>query len=135
MRCLNRNKRPIWYALYKGRKEITDANGYATGQYELEYGNPMRADLNVSAARGETATRQFGEDESYDKVIVAENSDFPIDEYSVFWIDTTPKLDRYGHLLVGADGETETPHDYTVTRVARSLNGVAYAVRKVNVSG
>lgn len=135
MRCLNRNKRPIWYALYKGRKEITDDNGYATGQYELEYGNPVRVALNVSAARGETATRQFGEDESYDKVIVAENSDFPIDEYSVLWIDAAPELDPNGHLLIGTDGEIETPHDYTVIRVARSLNGVAYAVRKVNVSG
>lgn len=135
MRCLTRNKRVVWYALYKGREEIIDSEGRRTGQYKLAYGKPVKVSLNVSAAMGETATRQFGEDESYDKVVIAADPNFPIDEYSVLWIDKTPQLDRNKELLLDEYGDVITPHDYTVERVARSLNSVAYAVRKVTVRG
>ena len=50
----------------------------------------------------------------------------PIDEYSVLWIDKLPQLNE--------DGTTDTPHDYIVQRVARGLNSISIAVRKVSVS-
>lgn len=135
MRDLNRNKQLIWYALYRGREEVLDSNGYSTGQYALTYADPVKVKLNVSAARGETATRQFGEEDNYDKIIVSADAKFPVDEYSVLWIDKTPQLDRQGKLVNDGSGNVVTPHDYTVERVARGLNGVSYAVRKVNVRG
>ena len=135
MRDLNRNKQTLWYALYKGREEIVDSNGFGTGQYKLAYSNPIKTRLNISAARGETTTRQFGEEEYYDKVLVSAVTEFPINEYSVLWIDSVPKLDRDGKLVLDERGDAVTPHDYTVERVARSLNGVSYAVRKVTVRG
>ena len=70
-------------------------------------------------------TRQFGESESYDKVIVLDNPNTPIDEYSTLWVDTLP--------LLNEDGSTETPHDYVVKKVARSLNSVSIAISKVIV--
>ena len=79
----------------------------------------------MSAAQGEMQTRQFGESEGYDKVIVLDDKDIPIDEYSVLWVDTLPHLN--------ADGSTETPHDYVVKKVARSLNSVSIAISKVSV--
>ena len=72
-------------------------------------------------------SRQFGESESYDKVIVLDDRDAPIDEHSILWVDTPP--------LLNEDGTTDTPYDYTVRRVARSLNGVSIAIKKVDVNG
>ena len=125
MRCLVRNKRTFYYASYRGETEIVDEYGNITGQYSVNYGNPVKTLGNVSAAQGEMQSRQFGESESYDKVIVLDDIDTPIDEYSILWVDTLPHLNE--------DGSTDTPHDYVVKKVARSLNGVSIAISKVNV--
>ena len=125
MRCLTRNKTPFYYAPYAGETEITDEYGNRTGEYELTYGNPVRVSGNVSAAQGEMQNRQFGESESYDKVIVLDDRNTPIDEYSILWVDTLPHLNE--------DGSTDTPHDYIVRKVARSLNGASIAISKVDV--
>ena len=127
MRCLNQNKTLFWYALYDTKDLMLDENGYETGQYAVKYRSPQSVRGNISAARGQTSALQFGEDESYDRTIVLDDPDFPIDEHSVLWIETAPRID--------ADGTTSTPWDYTVRKAARSLNSVTYAVRKVNVSG
>ena len=134
MRCMNRNKVRFFYSLYEGRKPVTDKWGNVTGEYETIYGNPIECFANISPAVGETAMRQFGESVNYDKVMVMDNSAPPIDEYSVLWVDTMPQLDEDGSLLLGSDGNAITPHNYEVEKVARSLNGVSYAIHKVNVS-
>lgn len=134
MRCLERNKMRFFYSLYQGKEAITDDYGNVTGEYELKYGNPIEYYANISAAKGETQTRQFGENESYDKVIVMDNEAPPIDEYSVLWIDSAPQLDEDGSLVTNVQGEIVTPHDYIVKKVAKSLNVVSLAICKVNVS-
>jgi hypothetical protein len=120
-----RNKSKFYYASYIGETEITDEYGNNTGEYNLTYEKPIETFGNVSAAQGEIQSRQFGESESYDKVIVLDDKDTPIDEYSILWVDTLP--------LLTEDGSTETPHDYVVKKVARSLNGVSIAISKVDV--
>lgn len=125
MRCLRRNKIPFYYAHYSGKTPIIDDYGNKTGEYEVTYDKPTMVFGNVSAARGETVTRQFGEDEAYDRVIVMDDPQCPIDEASVLWIDSTPNVDT--------DGYAETPYDYVVRKVARSINSVSIAVSKVNV--
>lgn len=135
MRCMDRNKSKLWYALYLGNDEIIDDDGNRTGQYGPSYGKPKSLKANISAAKGDASTRQFGEDESYDKVIVHHNPRLEIDEYSVLWIDRTPVLDRAGNLALDMDGSEITPHDYIVKRVARSINSVSIAISKVNVRG
>ena len=125
MRCMTRNKRKFYYASYIGETEITDEYGNLTGEYNLAYENPIKMFGNVSAAQGEIQSRQFGESESYDKVIVLDDINTPIDEYSILWVDTLPHLNE--------NGTTNTPHDYVVKKVARSLNGVAIAISKVDV--
>lgn len=120
MRALERNKRELKYKLYLGKEEIVDEYDNATGEFELVYSPaPVSLLANISAARGEYSTRQFGDTETYDKVIIVEDENCPIDETSILWIDNL---------------DTEKPHDYTVKKVARSLNSVSYAVSKVNVS-
>ena len=135
MRCMNRNKVKFFYALYVGREPITDEYGNKTGEYTVKYGNPVEYFANISAAMGETQTRQFGESVSYDRVIVMDNEAPPIDEYSVLWVDTVPQLNEDGSLAVDEEGNVLTPHDYIVKKVAKSLNNVSIAISKVNVSG
>lgn len=125
MRCLARNKTAFFYALNEKQTEIKDEYGNASGQYEILYTNPFKDYANISAAQGEMQSRQFGESESYDKVIVLDDTDTPIDESAILWVDTLPRLNK--------NGSTNTPHDYIVKKVARSLNSVSIAIRKVNV--
>ena len=125
MRCLSKNKQSFYYALYSSKRELQDDDGYFTGEYVLEFGNPKKVRANISAARGEANVRQFGENLSYDKVLVLDDPATLIDEYSILWIDTMPTFNR--------DGTTDTPHDYIVKQVARSINSVSIAVAKVAV--
>ena len=127
MRCMVRNQSKFYYAEYIGKNELKDEYGNLTGEYEIIYGNPIKALGNLSSARGEMQSRQFGESESYDKVIVLDNLNTTINEYSILWVDTLPHLNQ--------DGTTDTPHDYIVKKVARSLNSVSIAISKVQVRG
>lgn len=133
MRCLARNKCTFFYALHGEQTELIDEYGNATGQYEVSYTNPIKMYGNVSAAQGEMQTRQFGDNETYDKVIVLDDPNVPIDEYSILWVDSQPELTDEGQLATDENGEIKTPHDYVVKKVARSLNSVSIAISKVTV--
>lgn len=127
MQMLKRNQRTFYYALYEGKTPIIDEYGNTTGEYIVQRGKPNSHKANISSATGETSTRLFGENESYDKVIVLSNDDVAeqIDEYTVLWVDIFPELDE--------EGNTETPYDYIVKKVSRSLNSTAVAIAKVKV--
>ena len=127
MRALQRNKVRIFYANYRDKIPLRDEYGNLTGEYRISYDNPIAIMANVSAARGEVTTRQFGDDESYDRIIVLDDPKFPIAVTSILWIDTPPEI--------AEDGSTDTPHDYIVKQVAVSLNSVSIAVSKVMVRG
>lgn len=120
MRCLERNKRNIYYALYTGKTEATDSNGYKTGEHQLTYGDPVLLRANVSPAKGTARLDVFGEGVEYTKVLCVEDPECPVDEYSILWIGISP---------------TNNEHNYIVLRVARSINNVLYAVKEVNISG
>ena len=134
MRCMNRNRSRFFYSVYLGKVPVKDEYGNVTGEYEIQLSNPIEGFANISAAKGETQTRQFGENESYDKVIVLDDVNTAIDEYSVLWIDSVPQLNEDGSLALNSSDEAITPYDYVVTRKAVSLNSVSIAVRKVEVS-
>lgn len=127
MRCMVKNMRDFYYATYKDKIELTDEYGNNSGEYEVIYSNPVKSKGNISSAQGEVQNRQFGDSESYDKVIALSNVDVPIDEHSILWVDTLPSLND--------DGTTNTPYDYIVKKVARSLNSVSIAISKVDVNG
>lgn len=122
-----RNKIAFYYAPYLDTTEIEDEYGNLTGEYGVNYGNPVKMYGNISAAQGAIQSRQFGENVMYDKVIVFDNVNTPIDEYCILWVDTLPVLTD--------DGTTDTPHDYVVKKVARSLNELSVAIGKVTVGG
>ena len=124
---MERNKQVFYFSSFTDKVEIVDEYGNRTGEYKVLYDNPTKLSGNISAAMGEMQNRQFGESELYDKVIVLCNPNVSIDEYSILWVDTLPTLKE--------DGSTDTPHDYIVKKIARSLNSVSIAISKVTVSG
>lgn len=120
MRDLKRNRRTIYYALYGGVQECVDGFGNYTGEYAPYYGNPVEMQVNVSAARGSADVEQFGIDTPYSKTLVTTDMSCPIAEDTILWIEKTP-----------LDGT----HNYIVTRVAKSINSITYAVKEVDIGG
>ena len=146
MRTLNRNKRPFWFCLFDEKIPIVDEYGNETGESIIRYGTPIKMSANISPASGYAQTEQFGNLDNYDKVIVTDWMDCPIDENSVLFIE---KDVEYGEAItidytpsetvLGEDEVipviVEVPlYNYTVRRVAKSLNHISIAVRKVDVS-
>lgn len=123
MKALSRNKQVLYYALNEGISPVIDEDGLHTGEFDVLYGDPVKALMNVSPASGRTNLEQFGIQEQYDKVLVTDDMNCPIKEDSVLWVDTLPIID--------GEGKTETPHDYIVIRVSRSLNSVSIAIKRI----
>lgn len=124
MRCLERNKRQFYYALYLGMQDIVDENGDYTGEVKKAYGEPVSMKANLSPSKGTSQVEQFGTDLNYDRVIVTDDINCPIDEHSVLCVDAPPSYDSDGNLI----------YDYVVKRVAKSLSSVSIAITRVNIS-
>ena len=123
MRLCNRNLKNFFYALFDNKVPIVDASGYNTGRYELKYHNPEEMTAYISAARGVSDTEQFGVSLDYERTIITDDMDCPINETSILWIDVVPEID--------GEGKTATPNDYKVVKVAKSINYISYAIKKV----
>jgi len=118
MRTLSRNLRTVYYSNVSGETALTDDNGYYTGEYELSMSTPVAFKGNVSPAMGNAYESPFGMTEGYDKVIVCDNPLLPITDTSVMWIDHS----------------VSEPYDYVVVRIARSINFISIAIKRVDVS-
>lgn len=133
MKTLWRNKRTFSYCLYERDEPILDEYYNDSGERRIIYSEPAEMKANISPATGAAQVEQFGNLENYDKVIVTDWLDCPIDENSVLFIDkpvTYRAIDGTETTEV-----TDTPlYDYIVRRVAKSLNSVSIAVSKVKVS-
>ena len=123
MKTMERNKAAFWYMTYADRVPVTDEYGNEIGEL-VTYNDPVMLRANISPATGSSQVEQFGSLAGYDKVIVTDDVSCPIDENSVLFIDKAVEITDDGKPL----------YDYTVKRVARSLNSVSYAVTKVSVS-
>lgn len=120
MKCLERNKVDFYYCLYEGMENILDDDGNIAGE-KVKYSSPIKARANVSAAQGEAQIEQFGNSVEYDKVILSDDVSAPIDENTVFFIDTPPLFDSDGNPMF----------DYIVRKVAKTLNTLGVAISKV----
>lgn len=136
MRGLKRNQKKLWYQLYQNNIPVyeTDLEGnifrdpvigepLLTGETKIGYSDPVEFRANVSANRGESSSDPFGIDLSYDKTMVSCDMNLPIDELSVLFVDKKPVFD--------ADGNLTNTADYKVVKVAKSLNSVLYAIKKI----
>lgn len=119
-----RNDRKLYYCLYTGMTQQTDADGRKYGEKTASYAEPVEMWANISPAKGYAQTEIFGDFDGYDRVIVTKDMNCPINENTVLFIDKEPS-----HNLAGG-----TMYDYIVRRVAKSLNTISYAVSKVTTS-
>lgn len=126
MRTLERNKTQFYYATFLGKGEIIDAQGRNTAEYRNAYSEWKPCKANISPAKGYGAAELFGADIQYDRVIVLDDVNCEIDEYSVLAIDIAPN-ER-------SSTSISPIYDYVVTRKAKSLNFVSYAVSKVKTN-
>lgn len=117
MRSLNKNKRPIYYALFVDDEPILDEYGNETGESNPLYGDIKELRCNVSAATGEETVQAFGSFTNYSRAVCVSDNNCPLAEQAAVWF--------------GAD--ITEPHNYIVTRKADSKNGILYALQEVKV--
>lgn len=122
MRALERNQQTIYYSNYQSTSDVYDENNLFTGEKRIVYTTPTEAKVNVSASRGQAEIDLFGTDINYTNTMVSDK-DLGIDENSILWLGVVPVW----------SSTVSTPHNYTVVSVAKSLNSVVYAIRKVDV--
>lgn len=116
MRTLKRNKRPVAYAFYEGVTELTDDDGNLTGEYSVQYTEPIKALMNVSGGRGQADIAMFGLTQTFGRTATTEDLDVDWNTETVMWIETDP--------------DTE-PFDYRVVAVSRTINQVVLALSEV----
>lgn len=117
MRTLIRNKQTIHYKNYSSASAATDSYGLLTGEDAVSYGDLTKIQCYVSPASGLASQQIFGIETNYSKVILTDDMNCGLDEYSIVWIDKP----------------TTGPHDYVVARKSVSLNYIAYGLVEVNV--
>ena len=135
-----RNDTDFWYCQYDPTTEykVLDSYGNETGEIVPAYGAAVPAYANISPAVGVAQTELFGALESYDKVIVTRDMECPITEQSVLFIDKQPEWVNIPTYAIAnntvANVTYQVPaYDYIVKRVARGLDSISYAVRKVEI--
>ena len=92
------------------------------------YSEPQEFYANISAAKGTSDSEVFGVSLDYTKTISTCDMTLPLSETSLIWFETEPKYN--------ADGTVDSNSaDYSVVAIARSLNNVVYAIKKLAKEG
>ena len=116
MRTVKRNKRPVAYAFYQGVTELKDSDGNLTGEYSVQYTEPVKTLMNVSGGRGQADIALFGLTQTFGRTATTEDLNTQWDTQTVMWIEKDP--------------DTE-PFDYRVVAVSRTINQVVLALSEV----
>jgi hypothetical protein len=116
LRTVKRNKRPVAYAFYQGVTELTDSDGNLTGEYSVQYTEPIKTLMNVSGGRGQADIALFGLTQTFGRTATTEDLDTQWNTQTVMWIEKNP--------------DTE-PFDYRVVAVSRTINQVVLALSEV----
>lgn len=125
MKTLKRNQQTLYYATYGTQTEVITPGGLHTFEPVVTYSAWTEFHANISPARGESSADVFGADVNYDRVIVTDDLTCPIDEHTVLAIDIAPNTRE--------TTAVQPVYDYVVTKKAKSLNFIQYAVKKVTV--
>lgn len=140
MRTLNKNKQTMYYALLDKEVPIYDLDEdgnikyieidgvqvpVETGETRIVYSNPVEFKGNITMSGGESQAAEFGLNlGDYSAVLVLDKNSIPIDETSLVWFETEPKINPDGTV-------DQYSADYTVVKVAPSINVDRYALKKV----
>ena len=117
MRTLQRNKLPVYYALYVGLTEERDSDGNLTGEKKITYTDPIPARMNVSGGRGMAAIEAFGVENPFTRTAVTDDLETDFNTETVFWYEADP---------------IEKSFNYRVTGVATTINGRIIALKEVD---
>ena len=117
MQSLQSNTQLIEYALYTGMQDAL-VDGKKTGEKTKAYSTPKTFRIYVSPNKGEAAVEPFGQAEDYTNVMSTCDMSCPIAEDTILWIGIP----------------STAKHNYRVTKVARGLNSILYAIKKVSVT-
>ena len=130
MRCLNRNKWVLYYALATARtasseteKIIVDGVEVAidNGDYEQEYSKPTKFMGNIIFSGNESTDVEFGVDRTaYDAVLLVDENAIPITETSLIWYQNEPPKTT-------SDGNSA---DFSVIAIKTSLNTLKAILKK-----
>ena len=138
MRSLKKNQQKLWYSTSSGQISIYDRDndgeiifdeieGEKNPRIKSEqagYNSPVSFYANISAAKGTSDSEVFGVSLDYTKTISTSDMTLPISETSLIWFETEPTYNE--------DGTVDSSSaDYSVVAVAKSLNNVVYAIKKL----
>ena len=142
MRSLKKNMQKLHYSLYSEQITIFEKDENGNIIYDeidgesfpriieerAGYSNPVSFYANISAAKGISDSEVFGVSLDYTKTISTSDMTLPISETSLIWSETEPAYNDDGTV-------NEASADYSVVAVAKSLNNVAYAIKKLAKEG
>lgn len=120
MRCMERNKKTIYYSRLVSTTYNTDSNGFKDGTVTTNYSDPVTLRINVAPASGYTDLVNYGLNSSYLRTLITDDMNCPINEETRIWIDITPS--------------STNSHNYIVTEVAKSLNCIKYTIKRVDTN-
>lgn len=152
MRLSERNKQPVYYALYQSTEETKDSNGLYTGENVPVYSAVACERMVVGINTGSAVLEQFGINDGFSVKLACDNTDCPIDTSSVLWLGMgyiSPYIAGRAYLdgaIAIKDGKIQrftagnpgtwsaVPYNHVVVRVSKSLGYITYLVKDVSVS-
>lgn len=124
MRDLKKNRRKMYYALYKDDIPILDENDFEELEYKSGYGIPILFYASLSTGQSDAEESPFGKNVSYDRVISTCDTSLPIDENTLIWVKNKPVFNADG--TVNGDSA-----DYEVAALPLDgLNSLRIAIKK-----
>lgn len=153
MRLSERNKSPIYYAVYDGTEKTTTTDGLYTGENPAKYKPVVLSYMVVGLASGSAMLEQFGINDSFSVKLATDDTDCPIDTSSVVWLGL-PVLYPYNENRTYKDGDrvikdgkiveratedkkevwNEVPYTHAVVRASKSFGYITYLLKEVEVS-
>lgn len=126
MRGLKRQKQIVYWS--KVSEELNDIDTITV------YTKPNMHKLSVSATAGTPEELSAGIVTDYDRYITSFERDFKPEEGDVFWVDTVPKLDKDGNLVLKDDIPAVMP-DYRLKKILDTHQGniARYGITKIGV--
>lgn len=125
MRALNRNKQTVWWASYLSKTEILDEYDNPTGQYQITYSTPRKANWNVSYVESDAEVQMFGIHSKDALRIVADKKGFSLNESSILWFGKNPPSPY---------SSTSPKHNYAIAGIRPSLNEMVFYAKRVDAS-
>ena len=111
----------FWYARMKGYEPEVDSEGNLTVDDVLTYENPVHAKARIGLTHYYDADTAFTKGVVHNRAISSVTK-FPIDEYTVLWIDVEP--------VINQDGSTDTEPDYYCVAYRQDIHRNVWAIRK-----